>query len=165
MPQFIENDATALAVYIASLSGGLVAFDGRPAAGKAPLARDMALRLGCTAVDGDDFLVRDREVFVDALRFDDLRRAIEAAKPPVLLSSVCARQVIERLGLVAAAFIWVETASLVRLKQIRRDFYDGIEERAPRGVSKLLDEVEAYVAAYNARGRPDVVYLNAYGDE
>src|SRR5258707_10965733 len=89
MPQVIENDPAKLAAYITSVGNGLIVFDGRPLAGKSYLARTLAKQLGCTFVDGDDFLVRDQGMFVDALRFDDLCRTIDtAAAPPVLLATV-----------------------------------------------------------------------------
>ena len=124
MPQFILNDPTLLAACIATtaLGGGLIVFDGRPNAGKTYIAREMAKELGATSVDVDDYLERDLGMFLGALRIDELRRALEGAAPPVLFSSVCARQVIEKLGLSAAGVIWVEQASQQRLEQARRDF-------------------------------------------
>jgi hypothetical protein len=161
-PQFIENDPAVLAAYIASLGDGLIVFDGRPGAGKSYLARTTAKRIGCAFIEGDDFLVGDRGMFLGALRIDDLRRAIEvAATPPVLLATVCARHVADRTGLPIAAFIWVEQASLVRLDQIRRDYFDYDENSDSGRRHPLYKEVEAYIAACDARRTPDVVYLNA----
>jgi hypothetical protein len=166
MPRFIKNDPVELAEYIAGIGRGLIAFDGRPTAGKTPLALEMASRVGCTAVDADSFLVKDQGVFVDALRFDDMRDAIEAGGPLVLLSGVCAHHVLERLGTPAAAVVWVESASLLRLDQIRRDFYeyDEGDMEAPSDLP-AYKEVKAYIDAYDARRRCDVVYLNAYEQE
>jgi len=163
MPRFIKNDPAELADYITGIGRGLIAFDGRPTAGKTPLALEMASRVGCAAVDADKFLVKDRGVFVDALRFDDLRYAIEASGPLVLLSGVCAQRILERLGTVAAAVVWVETASLLRLELMCRDFYEHDEgdKEAPSDLP-AYKEVEAYIDAYDARLRCDVVYLNAY---
>jgi hypothetical protein len=162
MPQFIENDPAKLATYITSLGNGLIVFDGRPLAGKSYLARTTAKQLGCTFVDGDDFLVRDQGVFVDALRFDDLRRTIDtAAAPPVLLATVCARYVVDPIGQPVAAIIWVEHASAVRLDQTQRDYFDYDENRDASREHPLYKEVEAYVAAVDARRTPDVIYLNA----
>jgi hypothetical protein len=100
VPDFIKDDPDKLADYIAGVGRGLIAFDGRPTAGKTPLALDMARRVGCTAVDvdkfhpafGKDAIVEARKLpFADALRIDELRRAIEAGGPLVLLSGICAR--------------------------------------------------------------------------
>ena len=164
MPQFIENDPTLLSAYIASASSGLIVFDGRPTAGKTYVAREMANRLHGTAVDADDFLDRDRGMFLGALRIDELRRAIETATPPVLLSSVCGRQVAERLGLPVRAFIWVEQASPVRLDQIRRDYFDYDDNADAECSHPLHRDVEAYIAACDARRTPDIVYFNARDD-
>lgn len=164
MPRFIKNNPAELAKYIAGIGRGLVAFDGRPTAGKTPLAVEMASRVGCTAVDADKFLVKNQGVFVDALRIDDMRHAIEAGGPLVLLSGLCAQRVLERLGMIAAAVIWVESASLLRLDQMCRDFYeyDEGDVDAPDDLP-AYKEVEAYIETYDPRRRCDVVYLNAYG--
>jgi hypothetical protein len=166
MPRFIKNDPAELAEYIVGIGRGLIAFDGRPTAGKTPLALEMANRVGCTAVDADSFLVKQRGVFVDELRIDDMRHAIEAGGQLVLLSGVCAQRVLERLGIPAAAVVWVESASLLRLDQICCDFfeYDEGDMDAPTDLP-LYKEVEAYIDTYDARRRCDVVYLNAYGQE
>jgi adenylate kinase family enzyme len=163
MSRFIKNKPEELAAYIESLGRGLIVFDGRPLAGKSHLARTLAQRLGCTFVDADSFLDRKTGKFLAALRIDELRRAIEAGAPLVLLSSVCARQVIERLGLPVAAIVWIEHASLVRLDQMRRDFYDHDENADSIEEDPFYEEVEAYIASYDARRRPDVVvYFNAW---
>lgn len=164
MPRFIKNDPAELAEYIKEIGRGLIAFDGRPTAGKTSVAANMASRVGCTAVDADKFLVKDLGVFVDALRIDDLRQGIEAGGPLVLLSGVCAQRVLKQLGRSAAAVVWVEIASPLRIDQICRDFYEHDEgdNEAPDNLP-LYKEVEAYIAAYDARRRCDVVYLNAYG--
>jgi hypothetical protein len=163
MPPIIVNDLTQLAasIAIAALGGGLIVLDGRPNAGKSQIGREIAKELGGVLVDADDYLDRNRGMFLGALRFDDLRRALADTAPPVLFSSVCARQVIEKLGLSAALVIWVEQASKQRLEQARRDF--ALDENADRAdQSPLYKEVEAYIAACDARMRPDVVvYLNA----
>jgi hypothetical protein len=174
MPRFIKDDPDELAEYIAGIGLGLVAFDGRPTAGKTPLARDMTKRVGCTAVDADKFLPvvtdddfeqRRKGSFVDKLRIDDMRRAIEAGGPLVLLSGVCARQVLERLKIPAAAIVWVQWTSLSRLDQMCRDFLEYDEDAGVRpSKHSIHEQVEAYIDAFDARRRPDVIYMNAYGD-
>src|SRR5262245_31916708 len=92
---FIINDPATLADYLTSIGRGLIAFDGRPLAGKTTLARAMTARVRCSVVDGDDFIVRKQDMFMGALKADILRERIEAtlaATPLVLLSTVCARE-------------------------------------------------------------------------
>lgn len=163
MPHFIVNDPIILAacVAVAAMGGGLIVFDGRPDSGKTGLAHEMARELGGTPVDADDYLDRNTGAFLGALRTDDLRRALERAAPPVLFSSLCAQQVLEKLGLSAEIIIWVEQASRQRLEEARRDFERDYDAEAA-DESAHSSEVEAYIAAYDARMRPDVVvYLNA----
>jgi adenylate kinase family enzyme len=173
LPRFIKDDPDELAVFIKDIGQGLIAFDGRPAAGKSPLAREMAKRLTCTAVDVDDFLpkfddadfaaTRNRH-FVDMLRIDNLRFTVKAGGPLVLMSGVLARQVVERLQITAATFVWVEWASLLRLDQMIRDFFDYDEGAHLLSKHRLYKEVQTYIDTYDARRRPDVIYMNAYAD-
>src|SRR5260370_18295643 len=120
IPRFIKDDPDELAVFIEDIGRGLIAFDGRPAAGKSPLAREMAKRLTCTAVDVDDFFpkvddadfaaTRNRH-FVAMLRIATLRLTVKAGGPLALMSGVLARQVLERLQITPAAFVQVQRAS------------------------------------------------------
>jgi hypothetical protein len=105
----ITVDCDALATHLARLDG-LIVFDGYLNAGKSTLATVMAGRLGCPHVDGDDHADR-RGTYVDALRLDELHAAIRASlrvAPRVILHCVCARAVLARLGLAAAAVVYVQ---------------------------------------------------------
>jgi adenylate kinase family enzyme len=174
MPHFIKDDPDELAAYIADVGRGLVAFDGRPTAGKTALARDIARRVGCTAIDidkfhpaltDDDFEERRKLSFVQALRIDDMHRAIEAGGALVLLSGVCAWQVVERVQVPAASVVWVQRASLIRLEQMCRDFFEYDEDvGVPWSKHSIHEEVQTYIDRYDARRRPDVIYMNAYAD-
>lgn len=164
MLHFIENDPAQLAHYVSSLERGLVVFDGRPGAGKTHLGREMERRIRCKSIDADCcFLVPDQKKFVGALILEPMLHCIEAhlaRTPLVVLSTVCAREVAEKAKLAVRAFIWVERTSLACLQVDRRDFAD--DHNADEPFSELHREVEAYVKAYNARQRPDAVYLNAH---
>jgi hypothetical protein len=163
---FIRNKPEELAAHIQSLGRGLVVFDGRPGSGKTHLANAMARRIGGKSADADrDFLDHDRGMFVGALRLDEMRSSLAdslSKSPLVLFSTVCARQAIELAKISVAAFIWVEQMSLMLVNEAERHFeYDDF--KWPRGVDPLHDEVETYIAAYDARNRLDqVVYVNAY---
>jgi hypothetical protein len=164
MSRFIKNDPAALAAYIESLGHGLILFDGRPSAGKTTLAKAMTARLRCGALDGDAFLVRKQDQFIGALRHEALRERIEASlavTPLVLLSTVCARAVVTKVGLPAAAFVWIERTSETLIDIAERDFADDFDADQPLPDDKLRQEVEAYIKAHDARGGADLVYLNA----
>ena len=72
---------------------------------------------------------------------------------------MCGRQVVERLGIHATAFVWVERSSSACLSIDLRDFAGDHNADEP-AASELHGEVEAYIKAADARARPDVVYLN-----
>jgi hypothetical protein len=166
--RFIDNDPEELASYIKSLERGLVVFDGRDGNGKTYMAYQMQRRLPCKAIDADCcFLVPKQDEFVGALLLEQMRSCLEAhlaRTPLVVLSTLCGREVVERAGLDATAFVWIERVD-ENQRHAARDWYADdrganpvIEGGPPRG--PLLDELEHYVEAYKAREQPDVVFLN-----
>jgi hypothetical protein len=161
MPQFIANDPAALADYVKSLEHGLVVFDGRPGAGKTFLACEMTRRLHVGAVDADPFLVPDQRKFVDALKLPQLRQCIQAsfaATPLVVLSTLCGRQVAEKLNLEArTVFVWIEPTTALQLEVDQQEFAGDRNADPPSAGHK---EIEAYIAAFKARTCSDVVYFN-----
>jgi hypothetical protein len=162
--RFIKANPAALAAYIESLGQGLILFDGRPSAGKTTLAKAMAARLRRGVLDGDSFLIRKQDQSIGALKTDALREQIEAslaAAPLVLLSTVCAREVVMKVGLPAASFVWIERTSQTLIDIAERDFADDFDRDEPLADDKLRQEVEAYIKAHDARARADRVYLNA----
>jgi hypothetical protein len=97
----IRDDPAALAHWVSAQESGLIVFDGFHGAGKTTLARDVAARLPCRAVDADCFLEKKRGIFMGALRLPALTTELKVAMSLfrlVLFSSVCAREVIDRLG-------------------------------------------------------------------
>jgi hypothetical protein len=127
----------------------------------------MATRIRCGVIDGDAFIVRKQDQFIGALKADALRERIEtslAATPLVLLSTVCAREVVMKVGVSAASFVWIERTSLTLIDIAERDFADDFDADQPLPEDTLRQEVEAYIKAHDARGGADLVYFNAPPD-
>jgi hypothetical protein len=58
---------------------------------------------------------------IGALKAEALRERIEtslAATPLVLLSTVCAREVVMKVGVVAASFVWIERTSPTLMRHL-----------------------------------------------
>ena len=164
MSRFIRNDPAVLAAYIEWLGRGLILVDGRPTAGKTHLGKEMAARIRCGVIDGDALVVRKQDQFIGALKADALRERIEtslAATSLVVLSTVCAREVVKKVGVPAAAFVWIERTSMTIIDIAVRDFADDFLADEPLADDALRQEVEAYIKAHDARGR---VYFNAPPD-
>jgi hypothetical protein len=167
--RWIDNDPDELAGYVESLGSGLVVFDGRDGDGKTFMARQMQRRLAsCKAIDADCcFLVPEQQQFVGALLLEPMRLCIEAhlvRTPLVVLSTVCAREVVEKAGLLPRAFVWIEGLDADDHPAAKAWYAEdrganpptiGDERRGP-----LLDELETYVETFKPRERPDVVYVN-----
>jgi hypothetical protein len=168
--RWIDNDPNALAAYVESLGSGLVVFDGRNGSGKTYMARQMQRRLvGCKAIDADCcFLVPNEQgQFVGALLLNMMRPLIEAhlaRTPLVVLSTVCARAVVEKAGLKARAFVWIEGLDADDHDAARAWYAEDRGFNPPNVGGELrgpfLDELETYVETYKARERPNVVYVN-----
>jgi hypothetical protein len=153
----ITDNPAALADLLAALGRGLVVFDGCPAAGKTTLMRDMAARLDCKAFDADAYLNRKQGTFVNALRFDELGTVIRnvATSSLVLMASLCARQVIERLGLSGVTFVYVQRNSSVGLAADLDDLDAETDENIPDPIElNLMTALYREVRAYHTRYRP-----------
>jgi hypothetical protein len=96
-----------------------------------------------------------------------MRVCIEARlvrTPLVVLSSVCAREVVEKAGLQARAFVWIEGLDAGDHHAAREWYAEDRSANPPtigderRGT--FLDELETYVDTYKPRQRSDVVYVN-----
>ena len=163
----ITDNPAALADLLAALGGGLVVFDGCPAAGKTTLMRDVAARLHCKAFDADAYLDRNQGTFVNALRFDELSTVVcnaLATSSLVLLASVCAREVTERLGLDGATFVYVQRNSSVGLAGDLDDLDAETDENSPDPIelglmTALYREVRAYHAHYRPSHNANFVYV------
>ena len=113
MYRWIDNDQDALAGYVESLGAGWSSSMAATATARSYMVRQMQRRLAsCKAIDADCcFLVPDQQQFVGALLLEPMRLCIEAhlaRTPLVILSTVCARAVVEKAGPQARAFVWVE---------------------------------------------------------
>jgi hypothetical protein len=158
----ITDNPDELAAFLTALRGPIV-FDGCTGAGKSTLALGMATRLGCEAIEVDRFVDKKLGVYVEALRIDKLRPLVEAAlkaAPVVLLDAVCARAVVERLGLSAAAFVYVQRVSLAGVPG-DLDMMDADEEGQVVNrpyFSDLDREILHYHAYYRPIGSADFIY-------
>ena len=158
----IVDDLVALATQLANMRG-LIAIDGVHGVGKSTLARALAQRLGCEAIAADDFLQRNRGLYVDAILIDDLRgrlNATLASVSAVILEGVCARAVVERLGLTATAFVYVKrlTPAGVPSDWQILDAENG-EVAEPFYFSDLDREILHYHARYRPSTRADILFL------
>ena len=71
----------------------LVTVDGTTSAGKSTLAAALATSIGAAHLDLDNFLIRDQNAFVEAIRINDLTNALGEAGV-VILSGICADAVL-----------------------------------------------------------------------
>jgi hypothetical protein len=161
----IRDDQDALATRLAPLRG-LVAFDGCDGVGKTQLARDMARRLDGDAIDADDYVEPHLGYFVKALRLERLRASLRdalARSPVVLFSSICARDVVGRLGLPAALYVYVEQRATMDAPANPEIL--GAEDGSPDALagrwalSPLDREIFDYHAAFKPRRNADIVYV------
>jgi hypothetical protein len=141
----------------------VVAIDGVDGSGKSYLRAQLAACIeGSTEVDLDDHLVRNQKKFVGALRLDDL-----AANLPrqgfVLISGVCMRDVLQRIGLSADVHIYVKR--MARWGWADEDEVEGpatVALTEAAGIAGRASALAAEVIAYHQRFRPqdcaDIIY-------
>jgi len=159
----IKDNLPALAGWVAAQKGGLIVLDGLPGAGKSTLARDLEASLDCLVVDADCFLVKERGIFIGALRVPELAAELRTAlaRPGVvLLASICARKVVELVGIDATAFIYVLllTAEGEPDEKYALEAEEEFNLAELEGLSELDVEVRAYHWNYEPRRTADVIY-------
>lgn len=113
---------------------GVIAVDGYHGSGKTTLALALSDRIGLPVVHLDDFLERDRGHFVAALRYGELEPVVRDRR--VIVEGVCVLTVLERMGVLPDAMIYVDDSPP--------------PPTSPRGRGPLAAEV----AAYHTRVRP-----------
>jgi hypothetical protein len=102
-----------VAQVITDLGSGIVMLDGCAGCGKSTLARGIRDRIGDNVVawiEVDHYLNKNQGRFVDALRMDELNRAIVRAsqtKSIIIVEGVCARAVAAKAGFIPSLFIYV----------------------------------------------------------
>lgn len=137
--------------------------DGRPGHGKTFLMKRLRTQLACAGLDADDYVAKKTDKFVGAIRTDELRGDIERELAPadrVIISSVCAGLLIEKLSLSPAILIYVKKTSDVRYESIVSQ--PEIDHDAPHEGEYikpgLHTEVENYHRTFNPRGKADALY-------
>ncbi|MBN3761130.1 hypothetical protein [Burkholderia sp. Ac-20365] len=163
-------DVEVLAHRVREMGNGLITFDGCMLAGKTTLMREIARRLGAQGLDLDDFVEKQRGVFVPALRLEDLTAAIRQARARsdfVLLSGICMREVLALLELDSRLTVYVQANN----REGMPDDIDLIGAEAGR-YPELIDsfgklEVECF--SYHARFRPrdgaDVLFIRTLEED
>ncbi|CAG9243897.1 hypothetical protein [Paraburkholderia caribensis] len=159
-------DVESLEHRVREVTRGLITFDGCMLAGKTQLMREIARRIGTQGLDLDDFVERQRGVFVEALRLQELTAAIEQALAKfgvMLVSGVCMLEVLERIGCESSLTVYVQANNqdgtpddidLIGAEFGRRpDLVDFFGE--------LENECFSYHARYRPRNGADVLFIRS----
>jgi adenylate kinase family enzyme len=159
------DDRTTLATRVKAIGAGLVALDGCHGAGKTCLANWIGTTQNIKVIHTDDFLQPRTGAFVQALRMEEIRTAISEAHCEtnvVILDGLCARDVLEQLGITASMFIYVQRTSEMGVPGDFRilDYECECEIWEPR---VLEDELDRELADYHRRQKPrrwaDILFI------
>jgi len=114
----------------------IIGLDGLDGVGKTTLGRELKTRLGADLISVDDYLDKNRGVYLGALRLEDLKSAIErSASRVVLVEGTCLREVAAQCGFAVDQYVYV--------RRLTRDGRWGDEEQCcPTGSAEVLKERE-----------------------
>lgn len=153
----IFQDKRGLIRSLAAAQARLIAIDGWYGSGKSWLARATARSIGAKWLDLDQLLQKDQETFADHIDLLALANAV-ALREPLVLSGICMRDVLARIGKTGALHVYV--------KRMHLGYWTHEDEAEGRG--RELDELyppsalEREVRSYHDRCRPhltaDYVY-------
>ncbi|WP_322080089.1 nucleoside/nucleotide kinase family protein [Burkholderia cenocepacia] len=155
----------ALAAKVERVRAGIVAIDGCPLAGKSTVCVQICERLGIVGLELDDYLVPDRGEYVNALRTNEVLRALQEAHSRtslVLLDGVCMRAILEVLDITADLLVYVQPIShsgvLGNLEMLDAENGKFPDPTTAYFFNELDREVFAYHSAYQPFSRADLVY-------
>lgn len=161
-----------------------IAIDGIHGAGKSMLARALHQALGGTLLSLDDFIHQNQGSFLPHLKVDELRAALTAARPLVVLEGICMLAALDRLRFTPDLLIYVkridrhgvwdeestgdptESAETIIRREAAsaRPFLEALGETPPAdgesGLDSLREEVIRYHCDFQPFRRAEIVYLN-----
>ena len=145
---------------IATVGAGLIAIDGWHGSGKSYLARAASVCLDVPRFDLDSALKREQDGFVDHLNLARIDSVI-AAGPRLILSGICMREVLDRLGRPPVVMhiyvqrvhhgLWTHEDEATGSP----GDYELIDQACPPGALEI--EVRAYHAKWRPHEQADVI--------
>ena len=142
----------------------LLTIDGWMGAGKSLLADALAHCLSVQALDLDCFLIPDQKAFVNAIRIDELRKALSDVPGSVIVSGVCVKHVLQLVGCTSDCTIYVKRMAIwgwADEDEIYGNLLEQTASEARSPVPPLHLEVRAYHQRYRPEESADLVFLRA----
>jgi hypothetical protein len=141
----------------------LIAIDGTTGAGKSFLRNQLARALCAHELEFDEYLIRDREEFVRALKMKDLANALTQLQTPVVASGVCMLKVLQQLQIEPDVLVYVKRMAIWGWADHDEVEGDEIEELAAHiGLStddlQLHLEVRQYHRDFRPQHTADVIF-------
>lgn len=168
MTELVHDDEDLLAEFVRKRSPRIVSVDGCHQAGKTTTAEGLARILGGHDVDVDDHVREHCGEFVAVLNRKSLRASIEAALSlggPVIVHSVCALAVFERIGVKPDLTVYVKRYSRPDVPADLDIFeFEGADDLPLAGFKDLDQEIEFYHRKFRPDHRADVIFARLASD-
>lgn len=161
----VTSEARHLICALSSVGSQLIAIDGWHRSGKTWLGRSAASVMKRNWLDLDRLLERKQDAFVDCLDLSGLREATQNGGP-LILSGVCMREVLARVGNPEAIHVYVKRMHLgywTQEEEVRGHSSD-IDKHFPPGALEL--EVRSYHELFKPHEKATFIYerpVNASG--
>lgn len=105
------SDSGKISDHLRTANGRLIGIDGINGVGKTTLSIKLAAELGCTHINLDDYVVKNRGTFVEHIKYDELRSVIHTAHAPVIIEGICLLAVLEKLQRKVDILVYVRRIS------------------------------------------------------
>lgn len=134
----------------------VIAIDGVTLAGKSTLGARLASRLRGTHLDLDDFVERDRGVFVAALRASSLLDAMKRSSSPLVICGICSLAAQQKAGIEGAFQIYLKRITMTGWMDGEEVYGNLLDEIATAYGKNPKDYRPAFeVREYHRQYRPD----------
>jgi shikimate kinase len=169
----VINSSSELARLLVARQVRLVAIDGAHGSGKSTLSKALALQLGASLIEIDQYLNRHQGAYVAHLDLKAIAEQVDAEVPSIL-EGICMRQVVAAAGLRPDVYVyikrmarwgWADEDDLVveapieaHLERLRQQAALFLSENEHPDLG-LWDEVIRYHAIHRPQDVSDFVFL------
>lgn len=85
--------------FLKKKKSNIIGIDGELGAGKSTISKIIAKKINCQVIHLDNYLIQKQGVYVNAIKFEELKKDVKKCKFPVIIEGVCLLYVLKRIDI------------------------------------------------------------------